>query len=66
MCLWWKGGNKSPPTKLIVHALLQYGRLSKSKLSSNLICFGIDGVIVFESSKACVIEQLKKKHACFV
>jgi hypothetical protein len=77
MCLWWNGGNKSLPmftqvtncdftnnlTKLIVHALLQYGRLSKSKLSSKLICFGIDGVIVFQDSKSCVIEQLKEKHA---
>jgi len=34
-------------TKLIVDVLLHYGRFFELEMSSKLICFGVDGVIVF-------------------
>jgi hypothetical protein len=47
-------------------ALLQYGGLFESNLGFKLMCFGTNGVIVFQGSKLDVIMQLKEKHAPFM
>jgi hypothetical protein len=46
-------------TKLIMDALLQYGGLLELNLGLKLMCFGANGVTIFQGFKLDVIMQLK-------
>jgi hypothetical protein len=41
--------------KVIVEFLLLYGGILESNLALKLVCFGIDGVMMFQGSKTRVI-----------
>jgi hypothetical protein len=51
---------------MIMEQLSWHGGISEMELAEKLICFGADGVAVFQGSRNGVIQQLKEKHAPFV
>jgi hypothetical protein len=51
---------------MIVEQLSWYGGILEMELVEKMICFGTDGVAVFQGSRNGVIQQLKEKHAPFV
>ncbi len=53
-------------TSLIVKILMEFGGLNEKDLANKLVCFGANGVIVFQGVKNGVIAQIMQKHAPFV
>ncbi len=53
-------------TSFIVTNLMEFGGLSETNLANKLVCFGVDGVIVFQGVKNVIIAQIMQKHAPFV
>jgi hypothetical protein len=45
-------------TPLIVKKLMEFGSLSETNLANKLVCFGVDGVIVFQGVKNVIIPQI--------
>jgi hypothetical protein len=52
-------------TKVIMNALLASGGLSKEQLSRKLLCFGVDGVSIFQGAKIGVTKNIKEFWAPF-
>jgi len=52
-------------TKVIMVTLLKGGGLMKENLSKKFLCFGIDGVNVFQGGKTRVTKQIKDSWAPF-
>ncbi len=52
-------------TQVIMNFMMKGGELSKVKLSKKLVCFGVDGVNVFQGSKIGVTKQIKNSWAPF-
>jgi hypothetical protein len=61
-----EGSHVDNLTKVIVKSLLLYGGLLEFDLALKLICFGVDGVMMFQGSKTKVTVQLKEKHVPFL
>ncbi len=38
-------------TSLIVKSLMEFGGLSETNLANKLVCFGVDGIIIFQGVK---------------
>jgi hypothetical protein len=53
-------------TKLLIDALTVQGELTIEKIASKLLCFGVDGIAAFQSTRNGVTEQIKQSHASFV
>jgi hypothetical protein len=51
---------------MLVDSIITYGGLFEGDLASWLLCFAIDGVIIFQGLKTRVTMQLINKHAPFV
>jgi hypothetical protein len=45
--------------EVIMNSMMKGGGLSKEKLFKKLLCFGVDGVNVFQGSKTRVTKQIK-------
>jgi hypothetical protein len=50
-------------TRVIIQALLTVGGLTCESLSSKLICFGANGVSVFQGARTGVIWHIKLDYA---
>ncbi len=62
-----EGSRVDNMTTMIVNNLMSIGGLLKSNIARKLVCFGVDGVIVFKGTKIGVIGQLQEKHVhCIV
>jgi hypothetical protein len=42
-----------------MNSMMESGELSKEELSKKLLCFGVNGVNVFQGSKTKVTKQIK-------
>ncbi len=52
-------------TQVIMNFMMKGGELSKVKLSKKLVCFGVDGVNVFQGSKIGVTKRIKNSWGPF-
>jgi hypothetical protein len=52
-------------TEVIMNYMMKGGALSREKLSKKLLCFGVDGVNVFDGSKIRMKKQIKNSWAPF-
>jgi hypothetical protein len=46
--------------------IINYGELTKAKITRKLICLGTDGATIFQSLRIGVIMQMKYQHAPFL
>jgi hypothetical protein len=53
-------------TEMITDQLFMHGGLSQQQLGEKLICFGIDGAVVFQGVRSGVIQRLKEGFTPFV
>jgi hypothetical protein len=53
-------------TSFISQSLVEYEGLNEADIANKLICFGVDGVMIFHGVKSGVTTQLMQKHAPFV
>jgi hypothetical protein len=53
-------------THLILEILIMFEGLNETKVANKLVCFGANGVIVFQGLKPNVTTQLMQKHVPFV
>jgi hypothetical protein len=60
------GGMFNNLTIVIIHFLAIFGGMSKIDIANKVVCFGDDGVIVFQGLKISVIVQLISKHPTFL
>jgi hypothetical protein len=45
-------------TSFIVKTLMEFGGLNEANLANKLVCFGADGVIIFQGVKNVIIPQI--------
>jgi len=53
-------------THLIVECLVMFEKLNEPKVANKLVCFGANGMIIFQGLKPNVTTQLMQKHIPFV
>jgi hypothetical protein len=53
-------------THLIMENLIMFEGLNETKVANKLVCFGANGVIVFQGFKPNVTTQLMQKHVPFM
>jgi hypothetical protein len=46
-------------TKLTMRSLVEFGSMTKTDVTNKLVCFGIDGMTIFQSLKNGVTTKLK-------
>jgi hypothetical protein len=52
-------------TKVIMNFMMEGGGLSREELSKKLLCFGVDGVNIFQRGKIRITKQIKYSWAPF-
>ncbi len=60
------GGMFNNLTIMIIHFLAIFGGMPKTTIANKVVCFGVNGVIVFQGLKIGVLVQLISKHCPFV
>jgi hypothetical protein len=58
-----KGSRGDNLTKVIMEALMICGGVPKNQIAQKLICFGANGVDVFQGIKSGVTKQIKENYA---
>jgi hypothetical protein len=58
-----EGADAGNLTRVIIQALLTVGGLTGESLSSKLICFGANGVSIFQGARTGVTGQIKLDYA---
>jgi len=51
---------------MIIHFLVIFGGMSETNIANKVVCFGVEGVIIFQGLKTNVIVQLINKYYLFV
>jgi hypothetical protein len=51
--------------EVIMNSMMKGGGLSKEKLFKKLLCFGVDGVNVFQGNRTRVTKQIKDSQVPF-
>jgi hypothetical protein len=60
------GGNVDNLIQLIMRSLMEYKVLTSNQIGNKLICFGLDGIVMFTWLQTGVAFQFKSKVAPFV
>jgi hypothetical protein len=60
------GATSTNLTKFIMQNLVEFGSMIEIDLANKLVCFGADGMIVFQGLKNGVTTKLMQNHAPFV
>ncbi len=58
-----EGSGSDNLTKVIMEALMIGGGVPKDQIAQKLICFGANGVNVFQGTKSDVTKQIKDNYA---
>jgi hypothetical protein len=53
-------------TKLIMQSLVEFGSMTKTNVANKLVCFGTDGVIIFQGLKNGVTTKMMQNHVPFM
>jgi hypothetical protein len=60
------GGTFDNLISIIIHSLAIFGGMLETNIANKVVCFGADGVRIFQSLKISVTIQLVSKHCLFV
>jgi len=56
------GGTFDNLITMIIHCPVIFGWMSKIGITNKVVCFGVDGVTIFQGFKTSVTTQLINKH----
>jgi hypothetical protein len=60
------GATSANLTKFIMHNLVEFGSMTKTNLANKSVCFGTNGVIVFQGLKNGVTTKMMQNHVPFM